>query len=73
MIKNTNIVALVDEDRDILSEIVRIDKQNKEEFDRQFEEVQLELRKIRNLKKRDMVYSNPYDLSFEEGIFIDKK
>lgn len=65
--------ALNDEDKQILREVEEIDKVNQEEFCRQFENVKFELRKIRELKKRDNMYSNPYSISSEEGIFFDKK
>jgi hypothetical protein len=72
-ITNSNSSALDDADREILRETAEIDKLNNEEFNRQLEDVKMQLRKIRSLKKRDTIYSNPYDVSFEEGIFIDKK
>jgi hypothetical protein len=65
--------ALDDREKAILLETAEVDRANREEFDRQFEEVKLQLRKIRALKKRDDVYGNPYDVSQEEGIFFDKK
>lgn len=68
-----NCNVLDDESRVILIKTAELDKKNQIEFKRQFEEVKYELRKIRELRKRDTVYSNPYDASYEEGIFFDKK
>jgi len=70
---NNNPAVLDEDDRVILLQTVEVDKKNREEFNTQFEEVKLQLRKIRSLKKRDAFYSNPYDVSAEEGMFIDKK
>ena len=64
---------LNDTDKKILEEIIELDKENQEEFNRQLKEVKIQLQKIRALKKRDNVYSNPYDISYEEGVFFDKK
>ncbi|MDF2801713.1 MAG: hypothetical protein K0S61_1616 [Anaerocolumna sp.] len=47
--------ALDDREKAILLETAEVDRANREEFDRQFEEVKLQLRKIRALKKRDDV------------------
>lgn len=60
-------------EEDLLIEIVNVDKANSIEFTRQFEEVQKKLRQIRSQKKVGNVYSNPYDISREEGVFFDKK
>lgn len=65
--------ALDDREKAILLETAKVDRENRVEFDRQFEEVKLQLRKIRALKKRDATYANSYDVSYEEGIFFDKK
>lgn len=70
---NNNSGVFDDEEREMLRKIAEIDEKNRKEFDKQLEAVKLQLRKIRSLKKRDNIYSNPYDVSFEEGIFIDKK
>lgn len=61
------------EENGILREIIERDKANRIEFTRQFEEVQKKMRQIRSQKKAGHVYSNPYDISREEGIFFDKK
>lgn len=61
------------EERQLLEQIIEIDKLNRQEFDRQYEEVQQNLKKIRSQKKVGNVYSNPYDISQEEGIFFDKR
>ncbi|MDF2595236.1 MAG: hypothetical protein K0R69_1577 [Clostridia bacterium] len=65
--------VLDDREKAILLETSKVDQENRAEFDKQFEEVKLQLRKIRALKKRDATYANPYDVSREEGIFFDKK
>lgn len=72
-ITNGAVSALDDREKAILLETAEVDKQNRVAFAAQFEEVKLQLRKIRELKKRDTLYSNPYDVSSEEGLFIDKK
>lgn len=61
------------EEEKLLREIIEIDKTNREEFDKQYEEVQKKLRQIRSQKRVGNVYSNPYDVSQEEGIFFDKR
>lgn len=60
-------------EEELLREIMRVDHKNTEEFQRQFEEVKRSLRKIRSQKQVGNVYSNPYDISHEEGIFFDKR
>jgi hypothetical protein len=70
---NLDASVLDDEDKQILLQATEVDQKNKKEFERQFEDVKIQLRKIRDLKKRDTIYSNPYDTSVEEGVFIDKK
>ncbi|WP_053983211.1 hypothetical protein [Niameybacter massiliensis] len=65
---------------DLLKQIVALDTANNAEFNRQFEEVKVNLQKtrqqIQDLRQRQHVndvYNNPYDLSDEEGIFYDKR
>ena len=72
-VTNGDSSVLDNEERAILLETAEIDKQNRVVFDSQFEEVKLQLRKIRDLKKRETFYANPYDQSHEEGVFFDKK
>lgn len=60
-------------EEELVREIIILDDKNKEEFQRQFEEVKRHLRKIRSQKQVGNVYSNPYDISHEEGIFFDKR
>lgn len=72
-ITNGNPAMFNEEERALLTETLEIDKMNREEFDRQYEDAKIQLCKIRSLKKRDNIYSNPYNRSYEEGIFIDKK
>lgn len=65
---------------DLLKVIISLDQQNKVEFERQLEEVKANLKKTRDqmshLRQRQYVnhvYTNPYDVSSEEGIFYDKR
>ncbi|MGL4799608.1 MAG: hypothetical protein ACRDDX_02110 [Cellulosilyticaceae bacterium] len=57
----------------LLREIVALDQKNKEQFMRLFEDVKKKLTDIRAKKRVDNVYSNPYDISREEGVFFDKR
>lgn len=57
----------------ILKEIIAIDNQNREEFNKQFELVKEKLKTIREKKKRDNFYNNPYTIATEEGVFFDKR
>lgn len=58
---------------DILDELCLIDKENRVEFDKQLDEAKQKIREARQMKKRDDIYSNPYGLYREEGVFFDKK
>ena len=57
----------------ILKEIIALDDINRKEFMRQYEEVQRKLQEMRQQKKAKNKYHNPYDISYEEGIFYDKR
>lgn len=57
----------------VLNEIIQVDTSNKQEYYRQYKEVQEKLKKLRSQKKVGEVYLNPYERSQEEGIFFDKK
>ena len=57
----------------ILREIIALDDANKKEFIRQYEEVKQKLQEMRSQKKAKAKYHNPYDVSYEEGIFYDKR
>ncbi len=57
----------------LVSQLKEIDEKNRVEFERQFEEVKKKLREVRTMKKREEHYANPYDVSWEEGVFFDKK
>lgn len=57
----------------LVRELMEIDHKNRVEFEKQFEAVKGKLREIRQMKKREEQYSNPYDISREEGVFFDKK
>lgn len=64
---------LDEEEKIILMEIQRVDQENRVEYDRQFEEVKSQLRKLRELKKREENYNSIYGVAnMEEGIFFDK-
>lgn len=58
---------------DILKQLCIIEDENKKEFNRQLEKAKQKLREVRQMKKREDVYSNPYGMYREEGIFFDKK
>ncbi|MGL4346185.1 MAG: hypothetical protein ACRCTE_13385 [Cellulosilyticaceae bacterium] len=58
---------------ELLREIVVIDQSNRGEFDRQYQEVKGKLTKLRKEQRVAHVYNNPYDVSYEEGVFFDKK
>lgn len=57
----------------LLKEIVALDQENNKRFMTQFEDVKKKLGDMRAQKRVNHVYSNPYDLSREEGIFFDKR
>lgn len=58
---------------DLLRVLIACDQENRQEFDRQFAQVKGKLSKMRNEQRVSQVYSNPYDISQEEGVFFDKK
>lgn len=60
-------------EEDVLNEILHIETLNNKEFHKQFEEVQTKLNEMRSRKKVNNVYNNPYDISYEEGVFFDKR
>lgn len=60
-------------EEELVTELKTIDDANRMEFERQFEEVKKKLREVRIMKKREEQYNNPYDISWEEGVFFDKK
>lgn len=57
----------------VLKEIIDRDQANRAEFDRQYQEVKGKLTKMRQEQRVSHVYNNPYDVSYEEGVFFDKK
>ena len=61
------------DDSDLLDELKKVDNENREEFEGQFEEVKRKLRETRLMRKNEIQYSNPYDISREEGVFFDKR
>ena len=60
-------------EEELVAQLKAIDDENRVEFERQFEEVKKKLREVRIMKKREEQYNNPYDISWEEGVFFDKK
>jgi molecular chaperone GrpE (heat shock protein) len=60
-------------EEELLKEIITLDKQNQEEFNRQLQKVKADLTNLRNQRQVSDVYMNPYDRSYEEGILFDKK
>ena len=58
---------------ELMQELKTLDAKNRVEFERQFEEVKDKLCKVRQMKKREEHYNNPYDISAEEGMFFDRK
>lgn len=60
-------------EEELVAQLKEIDYKNRVEFEKQFEEVKRKLREVRVMKKREEHYNNPYDISWEEGVFFDKK
>jgi ribosomal protein L29 len=60
-------------EEELLKEIITLDNQNQEEFNRQLQKVKADLTNLRNQRQVSDVYMNPYDRSYEEGILFDKK
>ena len=59
--------------QELLKMIKVLDDQNRTRFDHQLQEVKDKLRQVRLTQKRGIAYNNPYDISYEEGIFFEKK
>lgn len=59
--------------QEMMMKIREIDSNNHVNFNKQFEEAKKKLKEIREMKKRERHYNNQYDISWEEGIFFDKK
>lgn len=60
-------------EEEILKQIIKLDEENRIEYNKQYNEVQENLKKLRAQKRVGQIYSNPYERSQEEGIFFDKK
>ena len=58
---------------DIIKEVKLLDDQNLISFNKQLEEVKSKLKQIRLTQKSGASYNNPYDISYEEGVFFEKK
>lgn len=62
---------LNEEEKSILFQIKDLDAKNAEEYSRQLEETKKELKKINDLKRQNVQYTNPYDL-LGKGIYFDR-
>lgn len=67
-----------EEEKAILEKIVRLDEENKELFNMQYEQTKIQLKKIREGKKQNTFYGNvgygnPYEVNPGEGRFFDKR
>lgn len=60
-------------EEELLKELMALDNKNRAEFDKQLETIKSKLREIREQKKRDNFYNNPYTRATEEGVFFDKR
>lgn len=60
-------------EEELINELKAIDTKNQIEFEKQFQEVKANLCNVRQMKRREEHYNNPYDFSMEEGMFFDKK
>lgn len=58
---------------DLVKELMTIDERNKIEFERQYNVVKEKLREIRMMKRNEGSYSDPYNISREEGVLFDKR
>lgn len=66
------IQAFTNEERAILLEVKKLDEENTKEYNRQLEEVKEELRRINQMKEKNIQYINPYE-AFSKGIYFDRK
>lgn len=58
---------------EIIEELKQTDNENREEFEKQFNDVKNKLKDIRRMKNREEHYAKTYDVSWEEGVFFDKR
>jgi len=72
-VKELGTIIWTEEEKQIINQIELADKWNREEFDRQLEEVKGKLKQIRINKIGNHVYNNPYDVHIEEGLFFDRR
>lgn len=63
----------LDKCEDLVKKTIKLDQKNRQEFNRQYEEVKGKLSKMRKEQRVAQVYNNPYDISYEEGVFFDKR
>lgn len=61
------------DDHDLIDELIKLDNENRIEFQRQFEETTKKLKEIRSMRKSEIKYSTPYSIATEEGVFFDKR
>lgn len=57
----------------LLEALKNQEEENKQELGRQLEEVKKKLKGIRQMRQGENHYNNPYDISWEEGVFFDKR
>lgn len=58
---------------EILEKLKKIDNENRKEFEKQFNDVKSKLKEIRIMKNSEEHYTKKYDISWEEGVFFDKR
>ena len=70
---NEHSEPITDDEMAMLEYIKELDAENNQEFHRQYEEVKLKIRQIRQSKMGNNSYTNPYGVWREEGVFFDRK
>ena len=61
------------EEEALITQLIILDNENNIEFKKQFDNVKEKLKGIRMMKQKENNYSNPYNMSREEGVLFDKK
>ena len=59
-------------EEELLQLIIQKDNQNRKLYEAEYHKVQDKLNKLRARRRVNNVYSNPYTIAREEGIFFDK-
>lgn len=59
-------------EKDVLEKIINIDRQNREEYNRQLEEAKENLRKLNESRNRELNYMSPY-MNYSSGRNFDSK